>query len=335
MQNRHGASERVGAVDLARPGVTTEPMPLSGGFRRAGDGRLIPPRMFREDGLDEQFWDSGMVLLPLMSPDEMDDLRVRFSRLKPFDGWDPRTVNSPRGTYHCTFLDEDRTYRRESDQLVRDVFAEKIAAVMPTYRILSSNIYVKPPGVGRFEIHQNWPTIENVDIPTLTVWVPLQDTDLKNGTIRLVPGSHHVFPDVAAATSETFFKEFEQALIETYLEPVDIPAGSALFFDDALLHWSSANRSDTPRITFQIEIVPEDAQGVLWIRNPEDETQFELWEMDKEYWIEYDVSSVYGRPEGLPFAGRRPNPNRCLTLEEFEEMMRRADEIRRSKYVLD
>ena len=85
---------------------------------------------------------------------------------------------------------------------------DRLRAVAPGYRILSSNIYVKPPGHGRFEIHQNWPTIEALDVPTLTVWVPLQDTDFGNGTIRVAKGSHHVFPDVAAASSERFFDDY-------------------------------------------------------------------------------------------------------------------------------
>ncbi|MEN0072670.1 MAG: hypothetical protein AAGC63_16945, partial [Propionicimonas sp.] len=73
----------------------------------------------------------------------------------------------------------------------------------------------------------------------------------------------------------------------------------------------------------------------VWIRNPDDPSEFELWEADKEFWIEYDVESVYGRPDGLKFLGRRENPNRRLTLEEFDQTMQRADELRRRKFVLD
>lgn len=307
----------------------------SGRFERGDDGRIVPPRMFGPDGLDRQFWSDGYVKVPLFSDDQMAALRKGFSALSPFDGFDPTTLENPRCGYHCTFLDPDRKYRRESDELVREQFAALLEDLLPAYRILSSNIYVKPPGSGRFEIHQNWPTIEDIDIPTLTVWAPLQDTGFENGTIRLVPGGHRVFPDIAAASSDRFFDDFESELIETYLRPVDVAAGEALIFDDSLLHWSSDNRSDAPRITFQIEMVPSDLRTVLWIRDPDDETHFDVWEADKEYWIEYDFESVLGRPEGLVHCGKRPNPNRRLTLAEFDAAMQRADEIRRRKFVLD
>ena len=309
--------------------------PLAPGFHREADGRLRPPSILGDAALDQHFWSEGFVHRPLLSEEELADLGSRFRQLEPHDGFDPSTIEDARCSYHCTFLDPDRGYRRAADQLVRDVFAEKLKTILPGYTILSSNIYVKPPGMGRFEIHQNWPTLEELDIPTLTAWVPLQDTNFGNGTIRLVRGSHHVFPDVSAASSDKFFDDFQTELIDNYLEPVDVAAGEALVFDDSLLHWSGANRSDRPRVTFQIELIPDDTQAILWIRNPGDPTLFDLWEIDKEYWIEYPMESVYGTPEGLPSAGQRPNPNRRITFEEFEDNLRRRQEIRRSKYVLD
>jgi hypothetical protein len=308
--------------------------PLPPGYTREADGRLRPPQIFADASLDRPFWEDGFVFQPMLDAAELVDLRARFAELAPYDGFDPTTIEGARCTYHCTFLDEDRGYRRASDELVRDVFADKLAAVVPGYTILSSNIYVKPPGHGRFEIHLNWPTIEALDVPTLTVWVPLQDTNFGNGTIRLVRGSHHLFPDVAAASSDRFFDDFQTELIDNYLEPVDVGAGQALIFDDSLLHWSGANRSDRARVTFQIEMIPNDTQAILWIRNPADPTLFDLWEIDKEYWIEYPMESVLTTPEGLPSAGQRPNPNRRVSFDEFEDAMRRRDEILRSKYAL-
>jgi hypothetical protein len=309
-------------------------MTSTSGYDVDADGRLRVPPIFSSPELDSAFWTDGFVKVPMFAPDEMAALAEGFAELRPSDAFDPRTLESPRCSYHCTFLDPDRPYRRRSDQLVRDFFGDRLAALVPGYRILSSNIYVKPPGAGRFEIHQNWPTIDDLRIPTLTAWSPLQDTTFRNGTIRIVRGAHRIFPDVAAASSDRFFDDFEQTLIEEHLEPVDVALGEVLVFDDSLLHWSGANRSARPRVTFQIELVPTDAETVLWIRDPDDPDQFQLWGMDTDYWLDYDFESVLGRPEGLPFLGRRANPNRRLTLAEFEDILARRDEIRGATYVI-
>jgi hypothetical protein len=307
---------------------------LPPGYVREPDGRLRPPALFPDAAHEEAFWRDGWFKVPMLDGAEVAELARRFAALAPSDRFDPTTVEGARSSYHCTFLDPDRGYRRRADELVREVFADRLEAVLPSYTIMSSNIYVKPPGQGRFEIHQNWPTIEELDIPTFTVWVPIQDTTFDNGTIRLVRGSHHIFPDVAAASSDRFFDDFETELIENYLEPVGVGAGEALVFDDSLLHWSGANRSSSPRVTFQIEMVPKDVPTVLWIRPDDDPEHFELWEVDKEYWIEYPFESVFGRPEGLPHRGRVANPNRRLSFAEFEAAMARHEEIRRARYAL-
>jgi hypothetical protein len=303
-------------------------------LERSADGRWVPPRVFADDVHERQFWDEGYVRVPLLDADGLVALEEGYRDLRPSDGFDPRTRPEHRSEYHCTFLDPDRDYRRASDELVRRVFGPELERIVPGYRILTSNTYVKPPGTGRFEIHQNWPTLEHLDVPTVTAWIPLQDTGFENGTLRLAVGSHHLFPDVAAASSERFFDDFEAGLIEKYLRPMELAAGEALIFDDSLLHWSSDNLSDSPRVSFQIEMVPVDVRTVLWVRNPDDPGRFDMWASSTEFYLEADISEVISGPHGLEHVGSVPNPNRRISFEEFEDTMRRRDEIRRAKYAL-
>ena len=304
-------------------------------LERAADGRWIPPRVFADDAHEEVFWRDGCVRVPLLDGDEIAELDAGYRSLRPSDGFDPRTVEDRRSDYHCTFLDPDRSYRRASDALVRRAFGPALERIVPGYRILTSNTYVKPPGTGRFEIHQNWPTLEVLDLPTVTAWIPLQDTGFHNGTLRLAVGSHHLFPDIAAASSDRFFDDFEDELIEKYLRPMELAAGEALIFDDSLLHWSSDNLSDEPRVSFQIEMVPVDVRTVLWVRNTDDPTRFDMWASSTDFYLEADIAEVITGPSGLERVGSVPNPNRRISFEEFEDTMRRRDEIRRAKYALD
>lgn len=319
---------------MERSEVTSDMDSAFIGFERQPDGRIRPPRMFSDETFDEQFWDTGAVTAPMLTNEAVVQFLGAMDHLHPRDNFDPSTLEDPRGTYHCTFLDPDHDYRRRADELIRSTFGPRLADAVPGYRVLTGNIYVKPPGTGRFEIHQNWPTLEDMDIPTLTAWIPLQDTGFHNGTIRLVPGGHRVFPDIAAATSDRFFDDFETQLIETHLRPIELAAGEALIFDDSLLHWSSDNMSDAPRITVQIEMVPADTSTVLWILDPDRPDEFQMWESNSEFYIDCEVEEVLHRPRRLRHLGNRPNPNRRITLSEYDETMGRADAIRQAKYVL-
>lgn len=294
---------------------------------------MIASRIFRDSTLDEQFWDTGGAVLDFVSAAELEEVRAAVAKLRPADRWDPSTLEHPRGTYHCTFLDPDLEYRAAANDLVRLAFGDKLRQLLPDYRILTANVYSKPPGTGRFEVHQNWPTLPDMDVPTLTAWIPLQDTDFRNGTLRSVHGSHRVFPDVAAASSSNFFDDFESTLIESYLEPMSLKAGQVYAFDDSLIHWSGPNLSSEPRVSFQIELIPDGEQAVMWVLNPDDPNQFLQWAVDSDFFLTRGIEDLYGRPRDLRLLASTPNPNKKITLSEFRTSMASARAIRDAKYV--
>lgn len=319
--------------DATRPGSGDQRAAAHGEpWTRDPDGRLRTGTVFADESFDSEFWQRGGVVAEMLDATEVDDVRARVAALRPSDGWDPRTLPDARSTYHCTFLDGDRSYRRAVDELVRDAFGPKLRQLLPNYRILTANVYSKPPGTGRFEIHQNWPTTADTDIPTITAWVPLVDTSLRNGTLRAIFGSHHAFPDVAAATSDRFFDDFEADLIESYLEPVALTAGQVFAFDDSLVHWSGPNLSDIPRVTFQIELIPDGIEPVLWVVDPDDPGWFLHCSADTEFFLTGGIEDLYGVPR-LPVLGRAANPNRRLTRDEFDAALRNASRVRDAKYV--
>ena len=83
-------------------------------------------------------------------------------------------------------------------------------------------------------------------------------------------------------------------------------------------------------------MVPDDAPTVLWVRDPADPTRFDLWEVDKEYWIEYPFESVLGRPEGLPPRGSAPEPQPPHDLRRVRgDHAAAATRSAGQKYVLD
>ena len=103
--------------------------PIYEGFERQADGRIRPPKMFNDEGLDAAFWADGFVKVPLLSVKEMSSLREDFAELSPSDSFDPRNLENPRCDYHCTFLDPNLEYRKQSDHLVRAAMGEQIKAV--------------------------------------------------------------------------------------------------------------------------------------------------------------------------------------------------------------
>lgn len=291
-------------------------------------------QILSDQALQAELLETGYVVVPFLEADELAAFRLEVDAMEPDDGFAP-AGDGPYNysTYHCTFLDTNTSYKREANEAIRRRFQPLIDNVVNDYRILTSNIYVKPPGVGRFQIHQNWPTLEDLSTTTLTVWCPLQDCDVENATLHVVPRSHKLTPDVATPAEPPFFSSFEDELIDEHLVPIPVKAGEAIIFDDSLVHWSPENRSDSPRIAVQIETVPAESTPVLYHLDSSDGgAQWELFEVDFEFFVDHSIGEVIGRPGHLISLGHRPSRNRQLTGGEFTEILAQGSSIREHVY---
>lgn len=287
-----------------------------------------------DPSLQAQLLSDGYVTVPMLDASDVRELGSALDRLTPDDGFAPDGTGAfNRSTYHCTFLDTNVDYKRRAQSLISDTFQPKIDQIVVDYRILTGNFYVKVPGRGRFQVHQNWPTTQDLSITTLTVWCPLQDCDESNGTLHIVPGSHKILPDVATPQRRPFFQPFEDTLIQRHLVPVELSAGDALVFDDSLVHWSPENRSVSPRRAVQIETVPREVTPVLYHLDETGPTpRWELYEVGPEFFIDRSIDQVIGRPVDLRLVGTAPFENRGLTEIEFLELLANGPEIRASVY---
>lgn len=288
---------------------------------------------FLSPELQQSFARDGYVTVPLLSPDEVQCVAAELQNLRPADNFRRRLKRRFfRGelTYHCTFLDRNVEYKRRTRDLIFELLRPRVAEVLDNYEFLNASFYVKQPGSGVFQVHQNWPHLADMSDTTISIWCPLGDTDRRNGTIEVIPSSHKIVPDVACTTLRPFFDGFTDTLIEKYLRPVPMKAGSSLFFDDNLIHWSSGNDSEQPRVAIQAICIPAGAQPVYYHYDPAKPDRFELFEVDAEYFATHTDDDLPRIPKERKSLGFVPNPNRFLTEKEFAERLANGESIRRA-----
>lgn len=291
-------------------------------------------RLFADQALQEKFLPAGYVQVPLLSPDEVSHLLKEIGTLRPEDNFNPQVGEKYRTPYHCSFLDKNLEYKRKAFNLMKEVFDSHLKRYMPGFEIISANFYVKPPQKGVFTIHQNWPVLD-LDDTTVTLWCPLQDVDVFNGGIHVVPGSHKIIPHVEGLYCPGYFKDFKEALIQKYLKPLPMKAGEGLIFDDALIHWSPENKSEEPRIAVQILCVPGDVTPFIhyWDSNHPD--RFEKIEVGPEFFLTHTHTEMSSRQPHWKSMGFVENRNRFITEQEFADLLKDGENIRRKIYFPD
>lgn len=111
-----------------------------------------------------------------------------------------------------------------------------------------SQIFFKAAGMPGNAFHQDELFIATRDRSLVTAWIALEDAKIGNGCLRVFPGSHrpsvlwpmrpHNNPELDRAEELYGFPYAPDAWT-----PLEIPAGSAVFFDGYLIHGSFPNQS--------------------------------------------------------------------------------------------
>ena len=137
-------------------------------------------------------------------------------------------------------------------QGIVEVLQNVTAAHLPHWdgavKCMQSMLFAKPPGLQGQAWHQDERYIPTRDRSLIGAWIALDDATIDNGCLWVIPGSHrsgylwqtrdHGRPDEFDSADEAYGFDDSRAV------PVEVPAGSVVFFNGYLLHRSLRNRSD-------------------------------------------------------------------------------------------
>ena len=128
------------------------------------------------------------------------------------------------------------------------------------------NVRPKVPGVaaGAVPWHQDksyWPDA-NAN-PVITVWIPLVDSTYENGCLHLIPGTHtkRAVRHGSETYSGTGYLELPSEYVEARKKEIlalPMTAGSAVLFNDRLVHSSTPNNSNSVRWSVDLRYQPTD-----------------------------------------------------------------------------
>ena len=142
-----------------------------------------------------------------------------------------------------------------SHQGICQVLSQIVGAHLPFWdnrvKCMQSMLFTKPPGLPGQAWHQDEYYIPTRDRSLCGAWIAIDDATIANGCLWVIPGSHrtgYLFP----AQPPTDLEEYDGSnccygFDETLAQPVEVKAGSVVFFNGYLLHRSLRNRSDIYR----------------------------------------------------------------------------------------
>lgn len=215
-------------------------------------GKIV--RTFADPERQVRFETDGYLVVDLLDHGEVETLRTLFNRLD----------HPVREGFFATNETDDLAYKREMTDEVRRVVGGPVRALLPVHRLIGGYFVVKWPGSGSEKgPHLDWSLVDENRFRSVSVWIPLVDTNDQNGALACIRGSHAVV-GASHRGSPDFPTRFEvEAATATFpadsIVPLDLRAGQAVVYSHQTIHCSGKNRSGAPRPAVNIAAIPEQA----------------------------------------------------------------------------
>ncbi len=248
--------------------------------------------ILKDSDLQSKLNTEGFILVDFLTPSEVENLQALFDRLNA------SRTDIPYDRLYTCLHNPDQNYRQQMNLEIGNI-------LMPIFDRYFSNVKstvftFQIKGIGKeseLYAHQDWNfTREDEGYRTYTLWISLIDSDERNGTLSVFPGSHLKVKNIRGAGIEPLFSGKQQEIIP-YLTPLSIKAGQLMLFDSALLHYSSANHSNSIRVSVMTNILPADAEVFLYFQNMENSSLVDEYQVPTDFFLLYnDFKNEYERP---------------------------------------
>ncbi|MCS6819275.1 MAG: phytanoyl-CoA dioxygenase family protein, partial [Chitinophagales bacterium] len=232
--------------------------------------------LFIDQELQRKFDEQGYVVINFADSTTVARLQQIFTSIYP---------KTPEGFFSSSY-DKDIVFKQNLSNQLRELLDPLVKKICHHFRPLGCSFLSKSPGISSFmPVHQDWTVVDESKFASVTIWMPLTDTDEKNGALKVLPGSHR-FSD--ALRSPTIPGAFDYLKEDIYplMNWVKLKAGQAIIFNHALLHASPPNLSDSDRIVVTYGLIPEEAE--LYFYNRISEHQVAKFRVPYDFFITYN-----------------------------------------------
>lgn len=259
-------------------------------FARKQDSmyKMIP--MFIDHEKQVFFEREGYVVFPLLNESEINDLKLYYESLH---------LKDEHGLgFHVSMDNPDKNLCRTIREKIWNVALPELNKHLKNFKPFVASFVVKEPNPkGVVPAHQDWSFVDKEEegYSSITCWIALVDTNLDNGQMGVIRGSHKFMqnhrpspsPQTPVPLSEHMFSIFP------YLHTIDMKAGEVLMFDNRTIHASPPNTSEQIRLAAGVGITQSDARLVHYYMKPDGTLKTMLrYYVDEEFYLKYENATL-------------------------------------------
>ena len=218
----------------------------------------------------DTFWQNGYLRIgSLLKSDEIETLRKEYDRVfaeeEARGGARNLSVGTKKSESQLRMLQIMNMYQR-SLQFTKLLYDTRILDLVqdligPNIMLFHDQALNKPSRTGGAVYwHQDNAYWKCRPATLMSCWMTLDDVDVSNGAMQLIPKSH-LQPVWHGSTDSTDFLVEAGAIDTSKAEVVDLPAGGIMFHHCQTLHYTAPNTTDRQRRAFAIHFMNPGTRG--------------------------------------------------------------------------
>jgi ectoine hydroxylase-related dioxygenase (phytanoyl-CoA dioxygenase family) len=241
----------------------------------------VLPSIFKDKGLQRLFEINGFVIVDLFDSTQVLELTSIYNEI-------PKAKLSFEST---SFIDNTELLLR-INQKVEAIFKEPLQPLLIDHKKLGTSFLTKMSNQNSvMPIHQDWTVVDESMYCSVTCWAPLVDTNIQNGALQLIPGSHFFSHSLRSPSLPIAFDNIYKDL-KPFLKTMPLKSGQAIFFNHALWHASHSNLSGENRVAVTYGFTQKDADLCMYYYS---NGKLEKWSMPDDMFLHY--SSIRTTPK--------------------------------------
>ncbi|MBI3519102.1 MAG: phytanoyl-CoA dioxygenase family protein [Bacteroidetes bacterium] len=246
-------------------------------------------RVFKDETLQTSLNTNGFVIVDFLNNEEINTLLDLYQSKHP---------NGVTGFYTSTFA-TDKEYRKEVDQLIQSQMLRGINHYFDNYKIHCGSFIVKGTDEkSQLKMHQDMTLVDESIYTGINIWIPLIDLTTENGAIEILPNSHRLFQTYRGATIPDIYDGIEIE-VHKLMQPKYLKAGQAVIFDQSIIHYSPANKSDKTRPVINTFITHKDAEIQIYYWDKNERCEIEVFHQAPDFMTNFDNfgHDIFSRPK--------------------------------------
>jgi hypothetical protein len=221
---------------------------------------LMMESVLKNRALNSQFDKEGFVKLPLFSEGEVTEIKAFYQLIA-------KRHNILDCSFHTTLNTSDNALIAEINSFLLPFFKKNLSKYMVSFEPTIAGFLVKNQGkYSAVTIHQDWNYVDESKYSSYSFWVSLEATNLFNGCMQFIPGSHKFYPSLRISPDiDDYFHAFKDTAAD-YLMDVPTKAGECVLFNQGIIHASRRNFTRKDRVVCILGAYPSQARLLHYFR---------------------------------------------------------------------